>query len=217
MTAKELAEMLTGSAYGMEVTPEIEAAARENGLVIVFGYSDDCCELRGAIHDEIDCYDGGTIYLTADGIADWETPGARAIEALWCDTAFGAAWSYRTDIPHATFEVYEDDEIFCVGIVFALSDLGVSHDRERSILTAAIVKYGIEAQVLMAFEEMAELQKELCKNHRGKDNADAIADEIADVEIMLDQLKMIFGVEDSVKRHRTYKIVRLAKRLEDTQ
>ena len=38
------------------------------------------------------------------------------------------------------------------------------------------------------FEEMSELQKELCKHDRGKDNREAIAEEIADVQIMLEQM-----------------------------
>ena len=43
----------------------------------------------------------------------------------------------------------------------------------------------------MMFEEMAELQKELCKNARGKDNRAEIAEEIADVHIMLDQMEIL--------------------------
>ena len=47
---------------------------------------------------------------------------------------------------------------------------------------------GPDAQTLMAFEEMAELQKELCKHARGKHNRSAVAEEIADVQIMLEQM-----------------------------
>ena len=36
-------------------------------------------------------------------------------------------------------------------------------DAEREILEEALMDYGAEAQTLRAFEEMAELQKELCK------------------------------------------------------
>lgn len=35
--------------------------------------------------------------------------------------------------------------------------------KEREIYQAAIEKWGADAQTLMVFEEMAELQKELCK------------------------------------------------------
>ncbi len=54
----------------------------------------------------------------------------------------------------------------------------ISH---REILKRAVETYGAQAQTLMVFEEMSELQKELCKHARGKDNREAIAEEIADV------------------------------------
>lgn len=58
------------------------------------------------------------------------------------------------------------------------------------VTAAALALWGAEAQTLMMFEEMAELQKELCKNARGKDNRAEIAEEIADVRIMLDQMEI---------------------------
>lgn len=90
----------------------------------------------------------------------------------------------------------------------------MNESEERAVLTAAITKWGDLAQVMMVFEEMSELQKELCKNWRGKDNIEEIADELADVEIMLKQLKMIFNIEDKVQQHRRFKLDRLAHRLE---
>lgn len=52
MTLKEFAKMLDGREYGGEITKEEEALAKELGFVVVFGYSDDNAELRGAIDDE---------------------------------------------------------------------------------------------------------------------------------------------------------------------
>lgn len=136
MTAKELAPMLSGAEYGNEITRYEEQMARENGLVVVFGYSDDNTEFRGAIDDEVDCYGGGTIRLTKEGVIHEPDcgeedckyfkeciKGAKTIEAVWCDAEHGAPWSYKTDIPHETFNIYEDGELFCVGIVFSVEDL----------------------------------------------------------------------------------------------
>lgn len=53
------------------------------------------------------------------------------------------------------------------------------HDNE--ICRAALEAFGAEAQMVMAIEEMSELTKELCKHRRGRDNVEAIAEEIADV------------------------------------
>ena len=60
------------------------------------------------------------------------------------------------------------------------------------ILKKAINTYGINSQLDMAVEEMSELTKEICKKKRGKDNHSEIMEEMADVYIMLEQLKMIF-------------------------
>lgn len=85
---------------------------------------------------------------------------------------------------------------------------------EQAVLRRAIATWGAGAQMVMVCEEMAELQKELCKNLRGSGNEMAIAEEIADVEIMLDQMKILFGISRNVAVCRSQKIERLARRLE---
>lgn len=84
---------------------------------------------------------------------------------------------------------------------------------ERAVFTAALERYGKQAQVDMVMEEMAELQKELCKNLRGKKNKAEIAEEIADVSIMLDQMALLFKCEKNVQVERQYKVNRLLERL----
>lgn len=87
---------------------------------------------------------------------------------------------------------------------------------ERKIFLAAINKYGSRAQITMVFEEMAELQDVLCKYLRGRDvNPRYIAEEIADVGIMLDQMAILFGVEDVVAEQRAFKVRRLQERMEN--
>ena len=79
----------------------------------------------------------------------------------------------------------------------------------EEIYKSAINLWGKEAQTLMAFEEMSELQKELCKNARGKENRNAIAEEIADVRIMLDQIEIIYNCKDLAQRYKAEKLSRL--------
>ena len=70
----------------------------------------------------------------------------------------------------------------------------------------------------MVFEEMAELQDALCKFLRGRVDGNTlanIAEEIADVGIMLDQMKIEFQVEDAVKEQRAYKVRRLRERIDN--
>ena len=84
---------------------------------------------------------------------------------------------------------------------------------DGDVLRAAIEFYGVESQLKMLLEEMSELQKEVCKHWRGEDNTAHIAEEIADVEIMLEQMKMIFDLNASVFWHRKAKLIRLEERI----
>lgn len=83
------------------------------------------------------------------------------------------------------------------------------------IMRQAIRTYGAQAQEMVLLEEMSELQKEICKYWRGRDNTRAIAEEIADVEIMLEQMKMIFQCADTVSLYRIQKLKRLERRLSE--
>lgn len=129
ITASDLAQRLTGNEYGLEVSEAEARVAKENGLVIVYGYSDDNMEFEGAIHDEVGCYNGGKAFVSKSGevYADDgcvpEEAKQNVIEAIWCDLNTVAAWVYCTDIPHETFNIYEDGELFCIGLVFSMEDL----------------------------------------------------------------------------------------------
>lgn len=84
----------------------------------------------------------------------------------------------------------------------------------KKLYRLAISTFGPDAQTLMMFEEMSELQKELCKHARGKDNREAIAEEIADVQIMLEQMIELHGCKDAVLCYKRHKLERLAERIE---
>lgn len=92
------------------------------------------------------------------------------------------------------------------------------NNMERKIFCAALIRYGAQAQITMAFEEMAELQDVLCKFLRGRIDGDTlvnIAEEIADVGIMLDQMAIEFKVEDAVEELRAFKVRRLRERIDE--
>lgn len=85
---------------------------------------------------------------------------------------------------------------------------------EKQILVKAIETYGPEAQEKVLLEEMSELQKEICKHWRGRDNLREIAEEIADVRIMLDQMVLIFQCGGAEQQIRMQKLERMQSRLE---
>lgn len=81
----------------------------------------------------------------------------------------------------------------------------------NGILNAAISVYGEEAQENMAVEECAELIQAINKKHRGQEHN--IPEEIADVEIMLEQLKIINDCAEETARIKAKKLERLSDRV----
>ena len=112
--------------------------AKKQGLVVVFGYGDYLTELRGEIDDEIECFDGRTFSFSKNGELGAEGQHRNRITSLWYGRVNGRAaedaydlktadkktvpWTYRTDIPHSVFKLYECGLPFCYGIVFALKN-----------------------------------------------------------------------------------------------
>ena len=91
-------------------------------------------------------------------------------------------------------------------------------ENDRAVLKQAIETYGAEAQLNVAIEEFADLTKEICKHKRYMDNTKAIIEEMADCYIMLEQMKMIFGLGSTVITDVIdKKIKRLKLRLSDHQ
>ena len=74
--------------------------------------------------------------------------------------------------------------------------------------------YGREHQVLIAIEEMSELTKELCKYFRRYDRKKEIIEEVADAQIMLEQLIELFDINNEVDRMVDYKLNRQIRRME---
>lgn len=81
------------------------------------------------------------------------------------------------------------------------------------IFKELIDKYG-DKQVIVAIEELSELQKELCKYLRGKGNVDNITEELADAQIMINQMQMLFEIDSYVLEQKIdEKVLRTKERL----
>lgn len=136
LTKEQMADRLNSREYGSEIDSDEQRIAKESGLVVIYGASDDLCEFDGAISNEGDCYNGGTFYLSRAGLLEphdekececdhcgYKSKKAQCakVEAVWGED--GYSWTYRTDIPHATFDIGEDGEKYCRGIVIDIADL----------------------------------------------------------------------------------------------
>jgi hypothetical protein len=134
-TVAEIAKMLDGQEYWIQFpSPDVVQAAEEAGVVICYGASDDLIELDGAWDDETGA--PGTVALGDNGFLtpecdDDRCPHEKArkakaprIKVIWHDKG-NPCWTIETAIPHETFRLMEDGEVFCVGIVFAVKDVAV--------------------------------------------------------------------------------------------
>jgi len=138
MNTEQLASKLSGLHYRDEMIDKIANESAEEGLVVVYGISDDIICLEGAIQHEYGHYRGGPIWITKNGILpskndidddddaaleEWikNKKLSHKIEALWCEGSI--AWTFKTDIPHSTFDIIRDEEVQCRGIVFNINNL----------------------------------------------------------------------------------------------
>ena len=123
---KVLARKLTKQSTNGDIPNDLIEQAKENGIVIVYGASDDLMEFDGAIYEELGAYEGTIAYLDENGLIentcdDEDCPyfkeklknSKHKIEALWCDENNDWTWSYKTDIPHETFEILGYEEKYC--------------------------------------------------------------------------------------------------------
>lgn len=140
MTIHEFAAMLNGREIDSEITRAEEKQAKELGYVVVYGTSDDLCELAGAIQDEAGACGGANVYIQGTAILErgcdckyaetWfegQKQVALRLEVLWCpQDGSGASWGYKLHDNRevATFDIMEGDELYCRGIVFNLAPSG---------------------------------------------------------------------------------------------
>lgn len=145
MTKEEAAVLLNGFEYPAREIEQHHKSLAAAGLVAAFGMSDDLLEFRGAIYDEVGAYDGTTVLVDTEGLIPSfdavsdegdeaqmaayfrRKPNGVGIEALWSPGEIDASWLIKTPIPHVTFDILEDGDLYCRAVVFALADALPTH------------------------------------------------------------------------------------------
>jgi hypothetical protein len=138
MTPKQAAKEIDGKGYGNETTRDLDSKMKAAGVVAVFGASDDLLEFRGAIYDELGAYGGKTVPISSKGLFKRQCDNedcpheealleavrkaGKKIDAVWCPKELECSWLITTNVPHETFDVMKDGQLFCRGVVFRLSD-----------------------------------------------------------------------------------------------
>lgn len=87
--------------------------------------------------------------------------------------------------------------------------------KRNSLYLSAILAFGKEKQKIKVLEELGELSVEVAKMINGIGDEERLVDEIADVEIMLEQLKIMYVLTKRVYRRKEYKKARLEKKINE--
>ena len=153
----------------------------------------------------------------------------------WTATPYSGLDDYNSRVRNGYTDGSSDNYYACYGsngvrpALYLKSDISVSLDgndestievSEEELYKAAVQKFGERAQILVAIEEMSELTKALLKYIRHEDFnqgdyddiVESIAEERADVSIMLNQLAVIFGKNEDAE---TEKLEHLADIVKD--
>jgi NTP pyrophosphatase (non-canonical NTP hydrolase) len=77
--------------------------------------------------------------------------------------------------------------------------------------------YGQESQILKTIEELGELTTALSRSLNGREDIDNIAEEIADVEIMLEQMKRCYKIISLVNTRKGQKLNRVENRIREAK
>ena len=86
---------------------------------------------------------------------------------------------------------------------------------EKQLYQKALNKWGIDSQILMTIEESSELILVLAKINRNYNGSSIkqIIDEMVDVSIMIEQLKIILNCNEDFEKIKTEKLIRLEFRI----
>ena len=88
----------------------------------------------------------------------------------------------------------------------------ITYEERKQVYQAALDKWGAELQAAVAIEEMSEVIKEITKMLRGNLSREHMAEEIADATIMLEQLRQMLNINDSVCSWMDYKVSELKRK-----
>jgi len=89
----------------------------------------------------------------------------------------------------------------------------IPYDERCRVYTKALITYGDQKQMVKCLEELAECQQAICKILIGGENFDHLAEEIADATITLEQVRLMFNINDRVCEYMDEKVLRLDRNL----
>lgn len=85
----------------------------------------------------------------------------------------------------------------------------IPYEERVKTYTNALITYGDQKQMVKCLEELAECQQAICKILLCGENFDHLAEEIADATITLEQMRLLFNINDLVCEYMDAKVKRL--------
>lgn len=154
LTRDEAAARINGREYLQEITKGLAAEMKASGLVAIFGSSDDLLEFAGAISEEVGAYSGALVHISPKGnvIPDDsdipESVGSIWVEATRSPNGIEASWLITSEAAGSPFDIMEDGELFCRGLVIDLGETFAAHHKAEAIRKAAPDLYEVVRQLL---------------------------------------------------------------------
>ena len=88
------------------------------------------------------------------------------------------------------------------------------NELQKSVIENALDKWGSMSELVVTIEELSELQKEVTKQIRNEGTMENLVEDMADVYIVMEYLKMIFATtDDDINKEVEKKLNRLENRL----
>ena len=87
----------------------------------------------------------------------------------------------------------------------------ITYEERAKVYADALDTYGLAGQLLKALEELTEVQLEIYRILEGRPDIHHLAEEVADATIMLEQLRLCFGINAEVCEVMDAKVIRLQK------
>jgi hypothetical protein len=80
---------------------------------------------------------------------------------------------------------------------------------EKDLYKSVLETWGLQGQIYMVIEESSELINALCKLKRGRVDLSEVITELADVQIMIEQMLVAFNCEEDFEKEKAFKLNRL--------
>jgi hypothetical protein len=93
----------------------------------------------------------------------------------------------------------------------------ITYEERKKTYMNALITNGDRMQMVKCLEELAECQQAICKILIGGEDFDHLAEEIADATITLEQMRLMFNINDRVCEYMDAKVKRLDDNLRRPQ